>query len=245
MAGSGTYVPATTQAIDFMQTNSAFFKNYSQLAPYAIPAKASQGLFNSNAYEQEIAMDLRTRRPLYTPDLVGSWYGETKYAEGANIYYPMETLFQAAGSATAADAATAQATLGITAAQAATQLGLVAGSDPKTIWSTWEANFKATHPLFTAQVSEVGAVSVARRGNIINQLEDAITKGALPSGEWATRTEQLVAAYQIVQAEYPSVKGTPQATVNWQHFLTWGTAFVQNYPVVAPLWNAVISKDKV
>ena len=242
---SGTFVPATQQAIDFMSTNSDFFKNFSQIAPYAIPANASKGLFSSNAYTQEIAMDLRTRRPLFSPDLVGSWYGEVKYSEGANVYYPEETLFQAAGSSTAADAAAAQATLGMTSDQALAALKLPTGTDVKTIWAQWKSDFDNTHPLFASQVTSVGAISTSRRSGIIEQLQAAITQGAMPQGEWSTRAEQLMAAYDNVQQAYPAVKGTTQATENWQAFLTWGTAFVQVYPVVAPLWNAVISKQKV
>jgi len=242
---SGTYVPATKEALGFMQQNADFFKNFSQIAPYSIPAAAGKGLFNSNVYNQEIAMDLRTRRPLFSPDLVGSWYGQMKYAEGANIYYPEETLFQAAGSATAADAAVAQATLGMTAEQALATLKLPAGSDVKSIWNTWKTDFENTHPLFTQQATAVGAVSSARRGNIVDELQKAIVAGAMPKGEWSTRTEQLMAAYQLVQAAYPAVKGTTQATENWQAFVTWGTAFAQLYPVVGPLWNSVLSKQKV
>lgn len=242
VSGSGTYVPATQQALDYMTQNASFFKDYSQIAPWSFPAKASQGLFNSNAYEQEIAMDLRTRRPLFSADLVGSWYGEVKYAEGANVYYPMEQLFQAAGSSTQTDATTAQATLGITAEQAMAQLKLPAGTDVKQIWSSWETNFKASHPLFAEQQTASSAVSTARRGNIINELQTAITNEALPKTEWSKRIEQLMGAYDIVQAAYPAVKGTVQATENKQAFLTWATAFVQDYPEVAPFYQGVLSK---
>jgi hypothetical protein len=239
---SGTYVPATQQALNYMTTNAQFFRTYSQLAPWSIPANDSKGLFNSNVYEKEIALDLRTRRPLYTQDLVGSWYGEVKYAEGANVYYPMETLFQAAGSSTAADAQNAQATLGITQAQALAQLNVPQGTDVKTLWGQWSTDFKNTHVLFAQQETAVGAVSTARRGDIVNQLQQAIKNEALPPSEWSTRIEQLMAAYDKVAAAYPDVRGTAAATANKQAFLTWGTAFVQVYPSVAPIWAGVISK---
>ena len=63
----------------------------------------------------------------------------------------------------------------------------------------------------------------------------------MPEGPWATHVSELMAAFDKVQQAYPSVSGTTQATENKQAFLTWGTAFVKAYPVVAPIWNSVIS----
>lgn len=240
--GSGTYVPATAGAAKYINDNKSFVESYPQLAPWSFPVSTQKGLFNGTAYNEEKSLALRNPRSLQ------DWYNEVKYAEGANTYYPVHDTFLAAESSTAATSIAAQTTLGITQAQAQAQLGVTNQSEQaiKSAWATWEAGFMKANPIFSLTHTETGDVATARRANIISQLNDAINSGHLPQGQWGEKVSQLMTAYnQVYDAYYPTtgagVRGT-QATENKQAMLTWGTAFAKDNPIVAQIWNGVISK---
>jgi hypothetical protein len=240
---SGTYVPATTQAVQWIGDNNNFVNTFSQLAPWAMPSKLSQGLFNSTAYDEESALGLRLKRPLSDPSGTDGWYQDVKYSEGANVYYPLESQFQAAGEGTSEEAAAAQAQLGMTQAQAQAAIGMAGASKSQLsqVWDKWKSGFLTTHPVFQAQYVLRGDVATARRNDVVQQLNQAISEGALPQSDWSSHIDVMMVAYNKVQSAYPSLEGTTAATQNKASFLAWGTAYAKAYPVVAPFWNGVLS----
>jgi hypothetical protein len=240
--GSGTFVPATLQAGQFINANKEFFTQYTQLAPWTMPASLQKGLFNSNTYQSEKSIDLRFARSL------DSWYTEVKYAEGANIYYPQEQLFQAAESATSAVSVTAQQGLGITQLEAQQKIGLVGAPEAaiKDKWATWAKSFTNAHPIFEANYRVMGDQAMDRRNHIIQELKDAIDKGALPDSPFSKKIPIMMTSYEQVEYAYNhGLKGTHQATENWIGFLQWGNSYAREFPAVAPFWNGVLSKQKV
>ena len=205
-----------------------------------MPASLQKGLFDGTTYTLEKGLNLRFGRSL------DDWYEEVKYAEGSNTYYPLESLVQAAESATSATATAAQASLGLTQAQAQAKLGMPGSSEKqiKQVWSDWSKSFKAANPIFAASLSVRGDIATARRNSIVQSLNDAIDKGTLPEGEWSKQISYMMVAYNQVIAAYPAVKGTHQATVNWDAFLKWGNAYAAKFPVVGPFWNGVLMHQK-
>ena len=244
MEGSGTFVPATQAAGKFINDNETFFKNYSQLAPWTMPAALQKGLFDGSTYTQEKELNLRFGRSL------DAWYQEAKYAEGANTYYPLETLVEAAESNTSTTSLNAQTTLGITQAQAQQRLGMPGASEDqiKQTWSQWSTSFKKANPIFADNLTTSGDITNARRNNIVQQLNAALDAGALPKTEWSKQISYMMIAYNKVVAAYtgtdadPGVKGTHMATENKLAFLQWGTAYAKAFPAVSPFFQGVLSK---
>ncbi len=235
-SGSGAYVPASTPAMNYINANLTFFKNYPGLAPWTIPPEAAKGLFNGTAYQEEKNLNLREPRTLTDA------YMQMKYSEGANIYYPVDDLFKAAQGEPAT-----LASLDITQAEAQQQLGLTSGmsnTQIKQIWEKWSANFQATHPLFAAQLTMHGVEAAARRTNIVSQLQDAINRGDLPENEWTKAIGPLMQGYAEVQSFANQTKGNTAATAqrvdNYNAFVQWGTQYAKLNPVVAPFWNGVL-----
>ena len=240
---SGAYIPATQAAGDYIKSNSSFFDNYSQIAPWTIPLADAKGLFNGTVYQQEFGFDMRTRRNLQ------SMYEQIKYAEGANIYYPLEQQIQAAESSTNAISLTAQKTLGITQAQALANIGMPGASEAqvKQVWDKWKAQFLYTHPVFQQTYITEGTNSSSRRAAVVQQLSDAISAGALPAGKWATQIEELMFNYDKVTSYYTQTQAdtslASQRKANAQAFLAWGTQYAASHPDVAPFWNGVLAKS--
>jgi hypothetical protein len=236
---SGAYVPATTLAANFINKNVDFFENYPQIAPWALPNESSRALFNANAYAEEETLDLRVKSNLT------QWYDATKYAEGANIYYPLEQTVEAAKSGTTATALSAQQALGITQAQAQQRLGVEGQSEQQisATWDAWKTKFLYTHPIFNNQLSVEGTMGDARRNNVVQDLQSAIKADALPETNWSSKVQILMAAYDKVADAYPSLEGTTQATQNKDAFIVWANAYAAAYPVVAPFVNGVLIKQ--
>ena len=248
---SGTYVPATVQAQKFISDNSNFFETYPALAPWAIPAKAAKGLFNSDSYDTEISEGLRSRRPLSTPGTTDGWYQDYKFSQAAATYYPLESLMEAAESPTSAISVEAQATTGLTYEQAQAQVGMTGATEKEVQdkWAEFKTNFDKANPIFSEQVVTEGSQAAARRGLIVQDLQHAILNDALPKTEWSKQIEVMMAAYDQVSAAYngvdgqPGNKGTHAATVEKENFITWGNQYAAAYPAVAPFWNGVLMKQ--
>jgi hypothetical protein len=248
---SGTYVPATVQAQKFISDNSNFFETYPALAPWAIPAKAAKGLFNSDSYDTEISEGLRSRRPLSTPGSTDGWYQDYKFSQAAATYYPLESLMEAAESPTSAISVEAQAATGLTYEQAQAQVGMTGATEKEVQdkWAEFKTNFDQANPIFAEQVVTEGSQAAARRGLIVQDLQHAILNDALPKTEWSKQIEVMMAAYDQVSAAYngvdgqPGNKGTHAATVEKENFITWGNQYAAAYPAVAPFWNGVLMKQ--
>ena len=240
--GSGTFVPSTQLTGQFINANADFFTNYTQLAPWTMPVSLQKGLFNATTYQHEKAIQLRFGRSL------DSWYQEVKYAEGANVYYPAEQLYQAAESASNTTSLEAQTALGITQQEAQAKIDMTGQSEQaiKDKWSGWAKNFEASHPIFTSQHVMVGDLAMDRRNTIIQELRDALSKGALPDTPFSRHIGLLMSSYEQVQSAYDhGLKGTHQATENWLGFIAWGNQYAQAFPSIAQFWTGVLSKQKV
>ena len=237
---SGTYIPATTQAESYINANADFFTKYPQIAPWTIPLSAAKGTFSATTYNQEIGQSLRVKLNL------NDVYDNMKYAEAANVYYPLETLMQAAESSTTATSLAAQATLGITYQEAQTKIGMpgAAEADVKARWSEFKTNFDKMHPVFSSLIASKGATSMARRTQVVAQLQDAISNTALPPSTWSSHIEILMAAYDNVQNAYEqtgaNALSSSQKSQNKQAFLTWATQYVAQNPDVSTFWNGVL-----
>ncbi len=237
-SGSGAYIPATAASGKYINDNLAFFKKYSGLAPWTIPLDAAKGLFNGTTYQEEKALNLR--EPV---DLTQA-YENMKYAEGANIYYPLEDTFKAAWGDESGILAS-----GLTQEQAQAKLGVtgMATAELKKIWSTWSANFQATHPMFAAVITQRGIAAVERRANIVSQLQSAIDAGDLPDNEWTRAIGPLMRGFDEVAQYATATKGVTayghQRVGNYNYFLQWGSAYVREHPVLGQFWNAVLSKQ--
>jgi hypothetical protein len=237
-SGSGSSLPATAAAGNYINANLGFFQKYDQLAPWTIPLKDANGLFNSTTYTQEKNLGLRDPRTLQNA------YYQVKYAEGANTYYSMDDLFKAAegdpiGMASAGKTqAEAQATLGV---------GNMGTSQLKQIWSKWSAAFQATHPIFKDELTQHGVDAAVRRAGIVSQLQDAIDKGALPENEWTKAIGPLMQGYSEVEQFANATKGntgeTAQRVDNYNAFIEWGSKYVAQYPVLAPFWQGVLMRQ--
>ena len=241
---SGTYIPVTVQAGQWLADNSAFVNAYPQLAPYAMPADTANGLFSSPTYQKEINLGMRQRRSL------DSWVNDYYYTKGANTYYGLEQWFWAAGGAsTHLDASNAQQALGVTQTEAATKLGL-AGQSPSQIkqaWDTWKTGFMKANPLFTANYQDRSSQSLERRTSIVNALQTAISTGNLPDNEWSKHVEELMSVYSQVQSFYTQTQGNSayatQRSQYKQALNVIGTQMSKMYPDIAPIWNSVLSKQ--
>jgi len=219
---SGTYVPATEAAANWLTSNATFVSNYPQLAPWLMPASTAQGAFSGTAYQQELNLHLRGERPLY--DAIGhtGWYNQLKYSEGANVYFPMEAAVKTAEAQPGADVATLRQE-----------------------WHNWSTSFKNSHPIFASMLTDPTAKN--RRTAIIGEINQALVADALPQGELSQRLGELMAVYNQTVDAYNQTAGN--SAYAQQHreaklqMIAYGNAFAQDYPVVAPLWNGVLSQN--
>ena len=247
---SGTYVPATQAAGQWITDHVSLFENFPQLAVWAMPAETAKGAFSDPVYQKELNLGLRARRALYEPGNPNSWYVDYEYSKAANTYYALEQYVYAAGGApTKADVTDAQVQLNMSQEQAQAALGLTnaSTSQVKQVWDQWKQGFMKVNPLFEQYQSTKGTESAARRADVVSQLQGAIKAGALPDSPWSTHIQELMSVFDQVQQFDTSTQGktiySHKRSELKQALLTLGTQMSIKYPEIAPFWNGVLSKQ--
>jgi hypothetical protein len=223
---SDAYIPETQGALQFIQQNLSFFKNYSAAAPWLLPLSTQKGVFNDNAYLQELATGIRTKEDF------SQWYSAVRIAQGSNVYYAMEDKINALATDNGKQPYNGQQKLsnGMTISQ---------------WWDQWKTAYKAANPIFGTWVDE--DPSQPRKQEVINQMEAALKATALPRNATTEHMALLMGGYEQLSDYYDATQGnsnyTSQYIENKNAFIAQGNAFAKAYPDVAPFWTSVLRPE--
>src|SRR5205807_6508709 len=92
---SGAPMPATDAVEKVLTDNPSFVGKYPDAAPWLLPQSNSSDNFSQKAYNQQLAMGLRTRKNL------ADWYKDYYFASAAPDYFATETDYKTRYSALA------------------------------------------------------------------------------------------------------------------------------------------------
>lgn len=170
---SGAFVPATANALHYIEGHKDLLKAYPNIGAFLIPHDS--GDFNPDAYRVELANGIRSSksvdefyRDLKISGLIGTYFGNRKIKD--------EALLRAKGD-------------GNTELAGRIREG----------WSTYSTQFQAEHPLFAEWLSSSSTRDNDRQ-EALRQLRQLLTDPTAPQGPTLGRFRSMVSAYDQTQA---------------------------------------------
>lgn len=212
-------VPATEQAMDWVNANKGFLERYDVAAPWLIPAQKTADEFSMEAYHDEMAIGLRR---LKSPD---EWYRDFKFASAGEQYFENKEKIDAAVARLEAN-----------------------GNDDgvrqlKDRWSAWSGAYRAQNPVFDRLLQEDRS---STREDAIRQLRVALDDPEVPKVEHAEALRLGLDALDQYQSELASLKGDNRKDAKRKRevakawFMNYGKWLESSYPESRMFWRNLV-----
>ena len=215
----GGFLPATTQAMSFLDANPKLVSNHASAAVYFIPPEAQTDAYSQAAYTEQMQQGLRLRKDPTT------FYNDIIYQEAANLYFAADDL----KNQTLANGSTPK-------------------SQVTTQWDQFEQTFFQANPIFATQYEATIPGAEYAREAIMQDVGAALNDGTAPKNAQSTAISNLYQSYQQWQTLTTAPPGSPQpssaqvlqANEDYAVFLQ---AYVARNPGVKPLVDRAIRPD--
>lgn len=211
-------IPTTEKAINWMRDNNGWMKAYPLAAPWLVPPSKGKDDFVQQAWTDALGMGIRNIKD------VNEWYGDFKFAAGANRYFPMKEAFELAKS------------------QASSS------RERQAIEARWQAEseiIKMQHPLFAQKLeSMVSTEADTTMQELRNVL--ALPDSELPDVEQIDGLREAVNSWDVYVSEYSLLAGkNSKAARNKREtlkvsFIEYGKDFLLRYPEMRTFWNSIV-----
>lgn len=211
-------IPRTQASLDWMNDNREWLKVTPLAAPWLMPQANGSDNLSQQAFEDMKAASLR-----YTKNL-DEWYGDFKFAAGANVYFPEKTKF---------DIAIENAT------DAKTRTAL------RQQWQLRSLAIRNQHPTF-ASMLETRITSDAERTIRELDLFLNLPDDELPDVEHIDELRLAVASWKSYKNAYDNLAGNNTKAARDERaglrksFILYGFDFVTDYPLMRSFWNSVV-----
>lgn len=211
-------IPQTEQAINWMRDNDGWMKAYPLAAPWLVPQSKANDDFSQQAYVDALGMGIRNVKD------VNQWYGDFKFAAGANRYFPTKEAFE----------------LAISQARSKTERQSLEAQ-----WQAESAIIKMQHPLFAEKLeSMVSTESDQTMQELRNVL--ALPDSKLPDVEQIDGLREAVNSWETYVSEYSLLSGkNSKAARNKREslkvsFIAYGKDLLLRYPEMRTFWNSIV-----
>jgi hypothetical protein len=223
---TGSTLPATAAAMNFLDDNSKLVNDYPLAATYFIPQADTQGPYSDAGYQEQLAEGLRQKKDPST------FYNEVMYQQAARIYFQVEDQ---------KNTMLANHT--------------VSSKDIDDQWTQWSEQFMAANPIFAGLLGNAGTPGVVASGEtgrqqIMEQVGSALQDKSTPQNgqtaalgvlyqNWVT-WQQMTQSYG--NPSQPAPSAAMAASVDEQ-FALWLSTFEQENPGVQGLVDRAIRPD--
>ena len=211
-------IPTTEKAINWMRDNNGWMKAYPLAAPWLVPPSKGKDDFVQQAWTDALGMGIRNIKD------VNEWYGDFKFAAGANRYFPIKEAFDLAKS------------------QASNS------RERQALEARWQAEseiIKMQHPLFAQKLeSMVSTEADTTMQELRNVL--ALPDSELPDVEQIDGLREAVNSWDVYVSEYSLLAGkNSKAARNKREtlkvsFIEYGKDFLLRYPEMRTFWNSIV-----
>lgn len=165
----GAYLPATTEALRWMESHDDFITKFGSVAAYFLPHATTGEPFNDAAYQSQLEFGLRIKKtPPEFMDDVYVKHAETGFYPGVQGFDDRIAAAKAAGDTAGAASWTAQK-------------------------SEWEKEYKALNPALGAKLDDFGPARATALGQLAD-LRLMLKDGDVPD-KLGPQLQQLLAAY--------------------------------------------------
>ncbi len=220
---SGAPLPSTELAWEFYETNTDYFNQYPEAAPWLMPQDESGDERSSYAYNQELIAQLRVQR---TPE---EFMRTIKYKEGAQWYFARQEAFE-------------------NEIRRLRQRGQSQRADAlRNLWESEAQSFKLTHPVFAEML--VSGEARERRQRIITQMRYLLDDPAFPQTPHFGAMKELqdaFDAFMVVRGELSQKRtmyNQSRLSALKLQFASAIEQFIIDNPAVRPYWQTVLQPE--
>lgn len=214
---SGAPLPATTDAMHFMNQHEAFLRTYPQAGAWFIPQAPKDSQFSMPAYREQLALELRKKKS------IDEFYKDIKFSEAAGTYFDTRdardaALKQAAGNSGEKKAITLQ-------------------------WTQFHDEFVKSHPVFEEQL--LSPDGQLRRQHTVTQLRQALSDPNLPDSPQNTAIRTMVDTFDGLQQFLTGLKGQRDRSATdarkgaTAQFVDWAHSYIVDHPEVRGMYDSV------
>jgi hypothetical protein len=218
---SGAALPATKEAMAFMERHGDFLKEYPEAAGWLIPQSSPDAKYSQQAFREQMALGLRERKDY------DKFYTDVKFAQGSDDYFDTrdarDKALEAAGDNSARKSAINQQ------------------------WAQWSQGYLTAHPTFAEQLqSPAGRI---RRAQAIDQLHAAFADPRMPKVAQAQPLRDMLDTYDALQTFLNQNAGLRTAAARRGNanartqFTTWATTYIKDHPEVSAAYNRLFRPD--
>lgn len=216
---SNANLPATQEALHWMDRNSGFISKYQHVSAYFMPE--GRGDYSQSAYRAQLEAGLRRRK---TPT---QFYQDVRKVTDGDEYYAVEDKYHsdqnaalAAGNTTLAKKQTAD-------------------------WLAWSKQYKAVHPIFAADLASWSDTRNTANGQLAD-LHSMVQNGDVPGGQGPAVAGMLQAYDGYVEFAQKHAGGTAiaraQRSAAFSQLQEYMTAVVTQNPGLKDLYQGVFRK---
>lgn len=218
--GSGAPLPASEAVMQVLTDNPEFIGKYPDAAPWLLPQSNSTDSFSQKAYNQQLAMGLRTRKS------VKEWYEDYYFASAAPDYFATEDDYNTRYSALNGNPQAREAL--------------------NNQWATFKEGYFKAHPIFSETLQD--PTSKERRARILSTISGALEDENAPDVIHAKPMADMVATYQDLQSQLDKFKGSSTQQRDARaalkdRFTNWAMMYTNENPQVSAFYNRVIRPD--
>jgi hypothetical protein len=217
---SGAPLPSTPDALAMMDNSPEFFKKYPNAGAWFLPQSTVQDQFAQGAYNQQLAMNLRTNKS------VSDWYRDYYFAAAAPVYFATKQGYDQR----------------FAAAKGNTQLRQQMTAQ----YQDWKQTYFKQNPVFAEEINSPEGEQ--RRTRIIGEMQQALddpvaqqSPQAVPMG---TMLQTYLGAKQRL-ALYPRSDNasTQMKQAIKDQFTAWAANYSMDHPQVNAFFTRVIEPE--
>ncbi|MCA1844534.1 MAG: hypothetical protein LC792_15355 [Actinobacteria bacterium] len=209
-------LPATENTLKFMDDHAAFLRDYPDASAWFIPTGADNSKYSQNAYREQMALELRSRR---NPD---EWYRQLKYSEGADAYFDEKKAVDDLLKTTRGAAA----------------------DDLRHRWDVEKQRLFTANPIFAEELQK--STGPADRAIALTNLRLAFEDPRVPVTPQTDVMRKLVDNYDGLTgllAQTAGVRSGVASAQNKQYrqaFVDWAEQYTKDNPSAKPLYDRLI-----
>lgn len=209
-------LPATEQALDWMDKNRETMKAYKYGAPWMLPQQDTDDEFYLQAFADQTGARMRFDKSL------DDWYDDMKYAAAGNIYFPEQEAY-------------------FLAVEQATSSAQRAMLESK--WKLWSDTFKKQNPVFAEALTQNFD---QRTNATLDEVKILLDDPALDKADHHDSLREMLRVYDMYMDEIDFMKsdntkeGRKKRKELREDFLIWGSNYVRENRVLTSFWNTIL-----
>lgn len=218
---SGAPLPSSPEVLDALEANPEFYnEKYPNAGAWFLPQSSADDSFSQDAYNQQLAMNLRTRKS------VKDWYRDYYFASAAPDYFATKEGYDRRYAEAKGDPNLRQMM--------------------EAEYKGWKEQYFAQHPVFAEEIQSPEGKQ--RRQRILKEMRVALDDPDTPEVLHREAMSDLIATFDGVQQRLGDYSRNTRSDLQMKQAIrdewdAWSYTFVESHPQIRAFYNRVIKPE--